>query len=126
VADHEYLLLDTASPNDSYELAFTKGEVLEILDNSGKWWEAIKADGTKGSEHTSTFKLDTLIDINTLYSRPLQLPQDDVISASRLSLDLISFSVPFLFMAYLNLTYRLGRPLKLMLVFFLQFDLLIS
>lgn len=37
-----------ASPDDPNELSFTKGELLDIIDNSGKWWQAKKADGTTG------------------------------------------------------------------------------
>jgi len=47
----------TASPADPYELTFNKGEVLEILDKTGKWWEAIKSDGTKGIAPSNYLKL---------------------------------------------------------------------
>jgi len=38
----------TASPDDPNELTFGKGEFLDIVDNSGKWWQARKSDGTTG------------------------------------------------------------------------------
>ncbi|KAJ7924204.1 hypothetical protein B0H13DRAFT_1204978 [Mycena leptocephala] len=38
----------SGSPDDPNELAFEKGEVLEIEDQEGKWWQAKKADGTLG------------------------------------------------------------------------------
>lgn len=38
----------SASPDDPNEISFTKGEILDILDNSGKWWQARKSDNTKG------------------------------------------------------------------------------
>jgi hypothetical protein len=40
--------IDSASPDDPNEISFTKGEILDILDNSGKWWQARKTDNTKG------------------------------------------------------------------------------
>ncbi|THH08473.1 hypothetical protein EW145_g2676, partial [Phellinidium pouzarii] len=36
----------TASPDDPNEISFTKGEVLDIIDKQGKWWQARKEDGT--------------------------------------------------------------------------------
>ncbi|KAJ7500999.1 hypothetical protein B0H11DRAFT_2275359 [Mycena galericulata] len=36
------------SRDDPNELSFLKGEILEIEDRAGKWWEAKKADGTFG------------------------------------------------------------------------------
>ncbi|KAF8560141.1 hypothetical protein OG21DRAFT_1479977 [Imleria badia] len=38
----------TASPDDPNEISFTKGEILDILDKQGKWWQAKKTDGTVG------------------------------------------------------------------------------
>ncbi|RIA91777.1 hypothetical protein C1645_821615 [Glomus cerebriforme] len=37
-----------ANPDDQNELSFTKGEILDIVDNKGKWWQAKKADGSIG------------------------------------------------------------------------------
>ncbi|KAG6845058.1 hypothetical protein H0H87_001120 [Tephrocybe sp. NHM501043] len=37
-----------AQVTDPNELSFNKGEVLEISDKSGKWWEAKKSDGAIG------------------------------------------------------------------------------
>jgi SHO1 osmosensor len=40
---------DTASPDDPNEISFAKGELLDIIDKNGKWWQARKEDGTLGS-----------------------------------------------------------------------------
>ena len=40
---------DTASTDDPNEISFSKGEVLDIIDKNGKWWQARKEDGTLGS-----------------------------------------------------------------------------
>ncbi len=37
-----------ANADDPTEISFGKGEVLDIVDNSGKWWQARKSDGTSG------------------------------------------------------------------------------
>ncbi|KAG1453160.1 hypothetical protein G6F56_007641 [Rhizopus delemar] len=36
------------SPDDPAELSFEKGDMLEILDKRGNWWQARKEDGTTG------------------------------------------------------------------------------
>ncbi|KAF8132174.1 hypothetical protein K438DRAFT_1998590 [Mycena galopus ATCC 62051] len=41
---HDYL----ADPDDPFEISFSKGDVLDIVDQQGKWWWVIKADGTVG------------------------------------------------------------------------------
>lgn len=41
--------LDTANPDDPNEISFAKGEILDIVDKQGKWWQAKKSDGTSGS-----------------------------------------------------------------------------
>ncbi|KAI0784960.1 hypothetical protein C8Q75DRAFT_776900 [Abortiporus biennis] len=38
----------SASNDDPNEISFSKGEILEILDKQGKWWQAKKADGSVG------------------------------------------------------------------------------
>ncbi|KAJ7271489.1 hypothetical protein C8J57DRAFT_1064751 [Mycena rebaudengoi] len=38
----------TASPEDPTEMSFKKGDILDIEDRQGKWWEAKRADGTVG------------------------------------------------------------------------------
>jgi SHO1 osmosensor len=45
-----YHTIDTASPDDPNEISFSKGEVLDIIDKNGKWWQARKEDGTVGSK----------------------------------------------------------------------------
>ncbi|KAI0275261.1 hypothetical protein BC834DRAFT_851984 [Gloeopeniophorella convolvens] len=38
----------TASPEDPNEISFAKGEILDIIDKQGKWWQARKEDGVLG------------------------------------------------------------------------------
>ncbi|CAG8521292.1 8294_t:CDS:2 [Rhizophagus irregularis] len=53
-ANNEYTrrakaLLDyDADPNDNSELSFSKGEILEIADHNGRWWQAKNVDGETG------------------------------------------------------------------------------
>ncbi|KAJ7583143.1 SH3 domain-containing protein, partial [Mycena floridula] len=38
----------TASEDDPNEISFTRGEILDIMDKEGKWWQVRKSDGTIG------------------------------------------------------------------------------
>jgi len=38
----------TGSADDPNEISFGKGEILDIVDKQGKWWQARKTDGTVG------------------------------------------------------------------------------
>ncbi|KAJ7110368.1 hypothetical protein C8R43DRAFT_1042388 [Mycena crocata] len=38
----------SASADDPNEISFNKGEILDIVDKQGKWWQAKKADGAVG------------------------------------------------------------------------------
>lgn len=40
----------TASPEDPNEVSFAKGEVLDIMDASGKWWQCRNQNGQVGSK----------------------------------------------------------------------------
>jgi hypothetical protein len=50
-------VVDNAQLDDPNELSFKKGETLEILDKSGKWWEARRGDGVEGSESRPFFSV---------------------------------------------------------------------
>jgi len=38
----------TANSEDPTEISFAKGEILDIVDKQGKWWQARRADGSTG------------------------------------------------------------------------------
>lgn len=38
----------SADPSDSNEVSFAKGDILEVLDNSGKWWQVKTPSGAVG------------------------------------------------------------------------------
>jgi hypothetical protein len=40
---------DTADPDDPNELSFSKGDIFDIIDKTGRWWQAETEDGTRGS-----------------------------------------------------------------------------
>ena len=62
---------DNASPDDPNEISFSKGEVLEILDKNGKWWQARKSDGTVGSECSSVPAEASFTDLPPQSHRPI-------------------------------------------------------
>ena len=45
-----FIFKDQASADDPNEISFVKGEILDVLDKSGKWWQARKSDGSTGSK----------------------------------------------------------------------------
>lgn len=42
-------IADTASEDDPNEISFSRGEILDIINRNGNWWQARKGDGTSGS-----------------------------------------------------------------------------
>ncbi|CAL1694079.1 unnamed protein product [Somion occarium] len=68
-----------ASEDDPNEISFAKGEIMEILDKQGKWWQAKKADGTVGStspslSHVLLVPHHPPLTVPLIYSCAIKLP----------------------------------------------------
>jgi hypothetical protein len=49
IPNTDIVILDTADTEDSRELSFRQGEILDIGDKQGDWWQARNANGSIGS-----------------------------------------------------------------------------
>ena len=67
--------IDTANSEDPTEISFAKGEILDIVDKQGKWWQSRRADGSTGSECLYPFSRTTRFSY-TFRSRTIQLSTD--------------------------------------------------
>lgn len=38
----------SASPDDANEVSFNRGDVLDVIDNTGKWWQVRTPSGQTG------------------------------------------------------------------------------
>jgi len=55
-----------ASPDDPNEISFGQGEILDIVDKSGKWWQARTSDGRTGTAPSNYLKLVSGPDTNSV------------------------------------------------------------
>ena len=49
--------VDTANSEDPTEISFAKGEILDVVDKQGKWWQSRRADGSTGSRFLLHYSL---------------------------------------------------------------------
>lgn len=47
----------TASPDDPNEVSFAKGEILDVVDASGKWWQVRTSSNHVGSEFSPEIRI---------------------------------------------------------------------
>lgn len=56
-----------ASPDDPNEISFAKGETLDVIDNTGKWWQVRNAAGQAGVSVIHRAKLTRRLLPPTIY-----------------------------------------------------------
>ncbi|KAJ6508465.1 hypothetical protein C8R45DRAFT_967522 [Mycena sanguinolenta] len=61
----------TANGDDKNEVSFTKGEVLDILDQQGQWWQVKKTDGSVGYAPSSHLVADPHSDKRKSFSKEI-------------------------------------------------------
>ncbi|KIJ93182.1 hypothetical protein K443DRAFT_684745 [Laccaria amethystina LaAM-08-1] len=66
---HDY----QASPNDPNELSFKKGDIFDIMDSSGRWWEVEAVDGSTGILGCVGLRAEALYDYRTTRHHPEEL-----------------------------------------------------
>jgi SHO1 osmosensor len=49
-------LPDSAVPDDPTEISFQQGEILDVLERQGVWWQVKKGDGSVGSKSPFFYK----------------------------------------------------------------------
>jgi len=91
--------IDTGSADDPNEISFAKGELLDILDKQGKWWQAKKSDGTVGSEFPFVAETPDSAE-HHVRSRSFKLPPASLRSSFPPTSYLYVCSIPFI-MSYL-------------------------
>jgi len=76
-----------AAPGQPEEVSLTKGEILDVLDDSGDWWEVRKACGSEGqapSNHLRKLVTPGSIRAEALYDYRAALDDSEEVSFSKL------------------------------------------